>query len=127
MTLALPVVHHPDESDEYPTDELCHILETWNRNDDTAVSVARARVEPGTTTRLHRLHGIAERYLILEGTGRVEVGSLAPGLVARGDMVYIPPGCPQRITNTGDTDLVFLAVCTPRFIPEAYEDIEPSP
>jgi len=28
----------------------------------------------------------------------------------------------QRITNIGDTDLVFLALCTPRFTRAAYED-----
>jgi mannose-6-phosphate isomerase-like protein (cupin superfamily) len=119
-----PSVRHPDKSEEYLTEERCHILETWNRSEDGAVSIARVRVEPRVTTRLHRLQGITERYVILDGLGQVEVGTLAPSLVAPGDMVYIPPGCPQRIHNPGETDLVFLAVCTPRFIPEAYEDIE---
>jgi 23S rRNA-/tRNA-specific pseudouridylate synthase len=41
-----------------------------------------------------------------------------------GDVVRIPPMCRQRITNVGTTDLVFLAICTPRFMPQAYEDIE---
>ena len=41
-------------------------------------------------------------------------------------MVLIPPGTRQRITNTGDADLIFLAVCTPRFTRVAYEDLEPS-
>jgi hypothetical protein len=40
------------------------------------------------------------------------------------DVVSIPPACAQRITNTGAGDLVFLAVCTPRFVQEAYEEIE---
>lgn len=124
MPLSQPALRHPLEAEEYLTDELCHILETWNREDDAAVSIARARVEPGITTRLHRLHGIAERYFMLEGDGRVQIGTLPPSLVAPGDMVYIPPGCPQCISNPGDTDLVFLAVCTPRFVPEAYEDID---
>jgi oxalate decarboxylase/phosphoglucose isomerase-like protein (cupin superfamily) len=38
--------------------------------------------------------------------------------------VYIPPGCPQRIANIGAADLVFLAICTPRFVRDAYEDLE---
>ena len=126
MTDDRPVLRRPAESEEHLTEERCHILETWNRIDDGAVSIARARVAPGVTTRLHRLRGIAERYVVIEGTGRVEVGTLTPSLVAAGDMVYIPPGCPQRIANPSNTDLVFLAVCTPRFVPEAYEDIEPS-
>jgi len=36
----------------------------------------------------------------------------------------IPPSVRQRITNVGDSDLVFLAICTPRFRPEAYEEVE---
>jgi oxalate decarboxylase/phosphoglucose isomerase-like protein (cupin superfamily) len=32
--------------------------------------------------------------------------------------------CPQRITNTGAEDLVFLAICSPRFSQDVYEDID---
>ncbi len=38
--------------------------------------------------------------------------------------MQIAPGERQRITNSGDRDLVFLAICTPRFSLDAYEDIE---
>ncbi|SDX28298.1 cupin domain-containing protein [Thiocapsa roseopersicina] len=124
MTRTLGLIHSPREADEYFTDEGCFILETWNRADDPAVSVARARVEPGVTTRLHRLAGIAERYLILSGTGRVEVEGITPRVVGPGDLVYIPADQGQRIANTGAADLVFMAICTPRFVPEAYLDIE---
>lgn len=34
---------------------------------------------------------------------------------------------PQRIANLGDGDLVFLALCTPRFVSEAYQDAEDKP
>ena len=44
-----------------------------------------------------------------------------------GDVVLIPPSCPQRITNTGSGDLIFLAICTPRFKQDAYEDIDDEP
>lgn len=111
--------------DEFFISENCYITELHNNSDDSDVSVAQARVKPGERTRWHRLNGIAERYLILSGAGRVEVGGLPPEVVRAGDTVLIPPMCPQRITNTGPDDLIFLAVCTPRFIPEAYEDIEP--
>jgi hypothetical protein len=30
----------------------------------------------------------------------------------------------RRIANSGATDLIFLALCTPRFLAEAYEDLE---
>ena len=122
-----PRIHRPDEADEYAIAERCRILETWNRADDPALSVARARVAAGVTTRWHRLAGISERYLILAGQGMVEVGKLGPEGVSPGDLVYIPPGCPQRIANLGDGDLVFLALCTPRFVSEAYHDAEDKP
>lgn len=82
---------------------------------------------PGVTTRWHRLSGTTERYVILRGEGRAEIGRLPPQIVRAGDVLLIPPGCPQRIANTGETDLVFLAICSPRFRPEVYEDIDGDP
>ena len=116
-----------DQGSEFYTDEGCFILELWNCAEDEAVSIARARVEPGVTTRRHRLRGVAERHLILKGKGRMEVGGLPPQDVGPGDVVLIPPGFPQRITNTGEEDLIFLAVCTPRFTPDIYEEVEEAP
>jgi mannose-6-phosphate isomerase-like protein (cupin superfamily) len=104
--------------------EGCFVAEWSNTPEDPAVSVARARVPPGVTTRWHRLAGTIERYVILEGTGRAYVGDAAPREVARGDVVLIPPACRQRIANTGAGDLIFLAICTPRFIYDAYEELE---
>ena len=113
-------------TNEYYFEEGCFIKELHNTANDPAVSVARARVRPGETTRWHRLAGICERYVIVEGTGVVEIGEAAPVAVGPGDTVIIPPGIRQRITNTGSGDLIFLAVCTPRFVPQAYEDVEES-
>ncbi|WP_067560621.1 cupin domain-containing protein [Halofilum ochraceum] len=119
-----PQVVHNDSTPEYYFEERCHITEWWNSTDDEATSIARARVEPGITTRLHRLRGVTERYVMLEGTGRVMVDGRAPETVGPGDVVVIPPDASQRITNTGGGDLVFLAICTPRFRPAIYEDLE---
>jgi mannose-6-phosphate isomerase-like protein (cupin superfamily) len=47
-----------------------------------------------------------------------------PAAVRPLDVVYIPAGASQRITNTGIADLTFLCVCTPRFKPAVYEDRE---
>jgi mannose-6-phosphate isomerase-like protein (cupin superfamily) len=116
-----------DLDTEFYTTEKCYIIELSNTPDDPDVSIARARLAPGITTRWHRLVGSAERYVILEGSGRVEVGGLSPQEVGVGDVVLIPPSCRQRMTNLGPGDLIFLAVCTPRFRPEAYEDIDSDP
>ena len=110
--------------DEYYFEEGCFITELHNTPEDPAVSVARARVEPGRTTRWHRLAAIRERYLILAGSGLVEIGDAPPRPVGPGETVQIPPGCRQRIANTGAIDLIFLAVCTPRFTAAAYSDLE---
>lgn len=113
-----------DTTAEYYFREGCYINELSNTPDDTAVSIAQARVAPGCITRWHRLRDTVERYVIVSGTGRVEVGDLPPQEVGAGAVVVIPPLCRQRIANTGSEDLVFLAICSPRFRPEIYEDLE---
>lgn len=114
----------PLPSDEFYTEERCYILESSNSSNDEALSIAKARVAVGVTTSWHRLKRQAERYYILSGVGCVEVGDLPPQEVKEGDVVLIPPLCRQRIANTGSTDLVFLALCTPRFEAEDYESLE---
>lgn len=121
-----PDIVNADPDSEFYTEEGCYILELSNSPEDPDVSIARARVVPGVTTRFHRLQGVAERYVILEGNGRVEVGELPIQEVQPGTVVLIPAGCTQRITNTGTGDLVFLAICTPRFTPAVYDDLDAS-
>jgi mannose-6-phosphate isomerase-like protein (cupin superfamily) len=122
--LLMASISHQDLEKEYWTPERCFILESSNTSTDPDASIARARVEPGVTTSWHRLKGIVERYYILEGEGVVEVGDLPPEEVHPGSVVIIPESCRQRIQNTGSADLIFLAICTPRFEPGAYEDLE---
>ena len=117
-------IKHHNLSNEFYTPEKCYITELSNAAEDPDISIARARVEPGVTTRWHRLTGTVERYYIVQGKGRVEVGTLPPQEVDDGDIVLIPPMCRQRITNIGPEDLVFLAICTPQFSNDVYEDIE---
>jgi len=119
-----PAILRLDRGVEFYTPERCYIIELANTPDDPAASIALARVVPGVTTRWHRLVGTTERYVIIEGRARVEVGDLAPREVAAGDVVLIPPLCRQRIANVGKTDLAFLAICTPRFEQRNYEDVE---
>src|SRR5262249_43254835 len=109
---------------EFYTDERCYIVELHNRAEDQSCSIVRARVAPGVTTKSHALRGIIERYVILQGEGMVEVGDAAPVAVQPLDVVTIPADTSQRITNVGTADLIFLAVCTPRFREEAYVNLE---
>ena len=110
--------------EEFYTPEKCYVTELSNTPDDPDVSIARARVKSGVRTRWHRLKGTCERYFIISGIGLVEIGKLPPQEVNAGDIVLIPPMCRQRVTNIGTDDLVFLAICTPRFSQDVYEDIE---
>ncbi len=119
-----PAIISPDPAQTFATEERCDILELSNTPDAPDCSIARASVAPGVTTRWHRLKDTAERYVILEGRGLVEIGDLAPREVKAGDVVLIPAMCRQRIANVGEEELVFLAICTPRFLQESYEDFE---
>jgi len=117
------VISNYDPEAEFYTNERCYIVELHHSAEDQGCSVARARVLPGVTTQLHELQGIDERYVILEGEGRVEIGGGLPREVRLLDVVMIPAGQSQRITNTGLSDLLFLCICTPRFRPSAYVDL----
>jgi mannose-6-phosphate isomerase-like protein (cupin superfamily) len=108
---------------EFYIDEGCYITELSNSEDDPELSIARARVEPGVTTQLHKLLGTIERYVILEGEGIVEVSDRPLQTVAMYDVVIIPSDCQQKITNTGSKDLLFLAICSPRFKQYCYQEI----
>jgi len=109
---------------EYFFVEGCHIVELSNDARDPDASIARARVAPGVTTRWHRLIDTVERYVIVAGRARVEIGDEPPQDIGPGDVVVIPPMVAQRITNTGEQDLVFLAICTPRFRATAYQELD---
>jgi mannose-6-phosphate isomerase-like protein (cupin superfamily) len=117
-------VNQGNASAEYETDERCHIIEVANDSGDEQLSIARARVEVGVTTAWHRLNGISERYIIVSGNGLVEVEDIEATRVGPGDVVRIPPGKAQRITNTGEEQLIFYAVCAPPFIEQAYINLE---
>lgn len=114
-----------DESKEFFTNERCHILEMLdNHNSEKPFSIARARVDPGTTTAWHRLSDIIEYYYILSGKGFMEIGEEDGFNVGKNDIITIPASFAQRIQNTGEEDLIFLAICNPPFTDSNYEDLE---
>ena len=105
--------------------EGCYITEIWSTDIDHQVSIARVHVEPGKVTQTHSLRGTLERYLIIEGKGAVEIEGLGGWKeVKRGDVVLIPESKKQQIKNTGDVDLVFYCICSPRFVEASYEKRE---
>lgn len=121
-----PIIIHNDESSEYFFEEGCYILELSNSDKDSNLSVARARLSPNTQTKLHKLNKTIERYIILQGQGDVMLGNAemeySVKSVKSNDVVIIPENHPQAIKNTGDSDLIFLVICTPRFKVENYSE-----
>ena len=109
---------------EYYTAERCHITELHNTKNDPGVSIARARVEPGITTAWHRVADTTERYIVTGGEGTAEIGDSEVIQLAVGESITIPAGVRQRIYNSGETDLIFLCVCTPGFDWNNYESLE---
>ncbi len=108
---------------EFWTSERCYITELHNSDASPEASIAIARVQPGITTQLHRLDGVCERYIVRKGEGILEVDGVGQVLRA-GDQAVIPAGAAQRIQNTGSSDLEFYCLCTPRFVPASYVDLE---
>lgn len=108
---------------EILTRERTYITEQLNDSAVPGVSLAQARVEPGVTTELHVL-SVAEWYVIGSGYGLMEVGGAAPFEVAAGESVEIPAGVSQRITNSGDQDLLLQCICIPRFTSDSYTSLE---
>lgn len=85
-------------------------------------SLAHATVKPGETTFRHRL-ATSEVYYILAGEGRMTVDN-ETSMVSVGDAIEIPSHAVQSITNTGQTDLVFLCIVDPAWRAEDEEILE---
>lgn len=113
-------VFRPNPNEEFYTEEKCHILEILNTADFNDYSLAQARVEAGITTEWHWLKNTDELYYIISGKGVMEIGDDFKKEVKPGDAIFIPKMEKQRIENTGDKDLVFLCICTPRWEAENY-------
>mgnify|MGYP001954855568 CR=1 FL=1 len=111
-----------DKPDEIWLGERIYIAELMNSADEPALSLARFRVPARSTTQLHVL-SITEWYIMETGTGVLEVDSVALNISA-GDSVKILPGQSQRVINNGDEDLVFHSICTPRWTPDCYTNLE---
>lgn len=101
--------------------EGCEINQVANDARDPAVSVVRVRLGAGQQTSPHRVD-VNERYFITRGVGFVEVGGVRRE-VGPGDLVSIPKGVSQRITNTGDDTIEFYAICASAFRKTDYHEV----
>lgn len=108
---------------EYYFKEGCFIEEWHNKSCDNGCSIARVRVETQKTTKLHALKNTTERYIILSGNAFVTVANKSWN-VSIGDVVVIHADEAQKISNLGNDDLLFLAICTPRFEVKNYYEVQ---
>lgn len=70
---------------------------------------AEVTIAPGDSLGYHEHHGESETYYIVKGQGEYnDNGTLRQ--VTVGDKTFTPDGCGHGIANTGDTDLVFMAL-----------------
>ncbi len=102
--------------------ERIYVREIMNSPHEPELSVAICRVPAGVTTQLHSL-SVLEWYIIESGGGLLEINGIST-LMCVGDCVRIEPGQSQRITNTGEGDLIFKSICRPRFTPDTYTNLE---
>lgn len=77
-------------------------------------SLAEARLAVGTATTPHHHPRTEEIYYILEGSGRMQVGTETQA-VGPGDAIAIPPGAGHQLINTGTTILRLLCCCAPGY------------
>jgi mannose-6-phosphate isomerase-like protein (cupin superfamily) len=81
-------------------------------------SLAEATLRPGQATERHCHRETEEIYLLLEGTGEMEVdGELAH--VAPGDAILIPPGAWHQLRADAGHQVRLLCCCAP---PYRHED-----
>ena len=70
---------------------------------------AEVVIEPGCSLGYHEHHGESETYYILSGEGEYDDNG-TKRMVKAGDITYTPDGRGHGLINTGDTDLVFMAL-----------------
>jgi mannose-6-phosphate isomerase-like protein (cupin superfamily) len=80
-------------------------------------SLAEAWLEPGQQTQRHYHAASEELYVLLDGSGEMEVDG-EHASVGPGDAILIPPGAWHQI-RAGDAPLRFLCCCAP---PYSHDD-----
>ena len=108
-------IWHVSECDEFAGGDDSRLRELFHPEKislELDYSLARAIVDPGKTTKPHRLQGHSEVYYIMEGEGVMHIEDES-SMVSAGHAVYIPPGAVQYIENRLDVPLVFLCIVEP--------------
>jgi mannose-6-phosphate isomerase-like protein (cupin superfamily) len=77
-------------------------------------SLAEAWLEPGQATQRHYHAASEELYVLLDGSGEMELDGERVA-VGPGDAILIPPGARHQITAGAAAPLRFLCCCAPAY------------
>ena len=81
------------------------------------ISIAHMTLLPGSKDAAHYHPDIIEAYFILSGTGAMHIDDKSQS-VKPNDAILVRKNKIHYIENTGDTDLMFLAICSPAWHPD---------
>lgn len=112
-------------SDSYITKDESLITELQHPDRDPCrnQSLARAVINPGQSTLLHK-HTLSEEiYFVETGKGILTCGNQQLAMTA-GESACISPGTPHKIDNIGDSLLSILCCCAPAYSHDDTEVLE---
>ena len=113
-------VHSRDDATPFTTADgsTIRVLLDAEAGGATNQSLAEAWLDPGQATERHYHAQTEELYVLLDGSGEMEVEG-ERRRVAPGDAVLIPPGAWHQIRAGGAEPLRFLCCCAP---PYSHDD-----
>lgn len=116
MTNMKPYVFYKEETGEYeapvPFTRFARLLIDVDLIEDTKLSIAIFRYEPGQIGPCHKHKKETEVYYILKGHGTLRLDKEIVKL-HEGTIVYIPPGVEHETKNNSKKELEFLAIFCP--------------
>jgi NAD(P)-dependent dehydrogenase (short-subunit alcohol dehydrogenase family)/mannose-6-phosphate isomerase-like protein (cupin superfamily) len=115
------VIHNDSKKGAKWSKEKIECIQLHSTSESPEISIAHVSVNPGVTTALHQLD-VQEVYRLVEGSGIIELDG-EKHAVSPLDLVFIPKGVAQRITNTGKGVLRMDCTCTPRFTVDVYNHL----
>jgi mannose-6-phosphate isomerase len=97
----------------------------WGRyevlQEGATYKVKSIHVNPGKRLSYQRHQKRSEHWYVTDGSGEVTLDGKIQ-VVSRGSIIEIPQGMLHRISNTGDSELIFIEVQTGSYFGE--DDIE---
>ena len=100
-------------------------LRPWGRyevlQEGGTYKVKSIHLAPGKRISYQRHEKRSEHWYITDGSGEVTIDGKVEQ-VSRGSIIEVPQGCLHRISNTGNSELIFIEVQTGTYFGE--DDIE---